>query len=123
MRLCSRAAILSPLKTVRYRTTWHGIRAHLLVDYHTDLWGGEKQLLISTRTVMGGRNPFLGIAYVVVAGACVLLGTVFTITNLIKPRYACTLQLEQQTRLQDHRRLGDHSYLSWNNDKSATARQ
>ena len=59
----------------------------MAIDFHSDLWGGKKELLISTRTVMGGKNSFLGIAYVVVAGACVLLGTIFTITNLIKPRY------------------------------------
>jgi hypothetical protein len=49
-------------------------------------YGGTKSILISTRTVMGGRNPFLGIAYVVVGGLCILLGAVFTATHLIKPR-------------------------------------
>lgn len=48
-------------------------------------------MVISTRTVMGGKNPFLGIAYVVVGGLCVLLGTIFTAAHLIKPRYAFTL--------------------------------
>lgn len=46
---------------------------------------------------MGGRNPFLGIAYIVVGSVCILLGAVFTATHLIKPR-----------------KLGDHTYLSWN---------
>ena len=44
-------------------------------------------MVISTRTVMGGKNPFLGIAYVAVGGICIVLGTLFTVTHLIKPRY------------------------------------
>ena len=43
-------------------------------------------MVISTRTVMGGKNPFLGIAYVAVGGICIVLGTLFTVTHLIKPR-------------------------------------
>lgn len=35
---------------------------------------------------MGGKNPFLGIAYVVVAGLCVVLGALFLATHLIRPR-------------------------------------
>lgn len=49
-------------------------------------FSGTKSILISTRTIMGGRNPFLGIAYIVVAGICVVLGALFTATHLIKPR-------------------------------------
>ncbi|KAK8179375.1 CDC50 family protein-like protein [Phyllosticta citribraziliensis] len=67
-------------------------------------YGGTKSILISTRTVMGGKNPFLGIAYVVVGGLCILLGTLFTATHLIKPR-----------------KLGDHTYLTWNNDNPSSA--
>ncbi|KAF7861383.1 hypothetical protein EAF04_007948 [Stromatinia cepivora] len=67
-------------------------------------YGGTKSIIISTRTVMGGKNPFLGIAYIVVGGLCILLGALFTVTHLIKPR-----------------KLGDHTYLSWNNDNPSTA--
>jgi hypothetical protein len=57
-----------------------------LPDFPTREYKGTKSILISTRTVMGGRNPFLGIAYIVVGGMCILLGAVFTVTHLIKPR-------------------------------------
>lgn len=49
-------------------------------------YSGTKSILISTRTVIGGKNPFMGIAYVVVGGICVLLGALFTLAHLIKPR-------------------------------------
>ncbi|KAI9703068.1 MAG: hypothetical protein M1820_005940 [Bogoriella megaspora] len=68
------------------------------------IYGGSKSILISTRTVIGGKNPFLGIAYVVVGGICIVLGALFTATHLIKPR-----------------KLGDHTYLSWNNEQPSSA--
>jgi len=67
-------------------------------------YSGTKEMLISTRTVMGGKNPFLGIAYIVVGGICIILGALFTATHLIRPR-----------------KLGDHTYLSWNNETPTTA--
>ncbi|KAF1938461.1 CDC50 family protein-like protein [Clathrospora elynae] len=72
--------------------------------FPVDKYSGTKSILISTRTVMGGKNPFLGIAYIVVGGLCILLGAVFLATHLIKPR-----------------KLGDHTYLTWNNDQPSTA--
>lgn len=56
------------------------------LGFPVEKYGGTKSILISTRTVMGGKNPFLGIAYIVVGGLCILLGAVFTATHLIKPR-------------------------------------
>ncbi|KAG9923881.1 CDC50 family protein, partial [Aureobasidium melanogenum] len=76
-----------------------------IYDYFpVNVYDGTKSILFSTRTIMGGRNPFLGIAYIVVAGVCIVLGALFTATHLIKPR-----------------KLGDHTYLSWNNDQPSTA--
>jgi len=69
-------------------------------------YGGTKTMVLSTRTVIGGQNNFLGIAYVVVAGLCILLGAIFTARHLIKPR-----------------KLGDHQYLSWNTAPTASGRE
>ncbi|KAJ5693327.1 Meiotically protein [Penicillium macrosclerotiorum] len=66
-------------------------------------YDGTKSLLITTRTVLGGKNPFMGIAYVVVGGVCVLLGALFTVAYLIRPR-----------------KLGDHTYLSWDSTNQPT---
>ncbi|MCJ1261831.1 hypothetical protein MMC22_001699 [Lobaria immixta] len=76
----------------------------VLLNFPVTVYGGTKAIVISTRTVMGGKNPFLGIAYVVVGGICIVLGALFTVAHLIKPR-----------------KLGDHTYLTWDNDQPSTA--
>ncbi|KAI8321501.1 Lem3/Cdc50 [Martensiomyces pterosporus] len=67
------------------------------MNYNTTAYGGTKSIVISTTSFIGGRNPVLGIAFIVVGGLCVLLGCIFTIRHIYRPR-----------------RLGDHTYLSWN---------
>ena len=37
-------------------------------------YGGTKSLVISTVSILGGKNPFLGWAYIVVRAICVVLG-------------------------------------------------
>ncbi|KAL6896085.1 Lem3/Cdc50 [Trichoderma longibrachiatum] len=75
-------------------------RYQIAIDdfFPTTEYRGTKSIIITTRTVVGGRNNFLGIAYIVVAGLCIVLGVIFLASHLIKPR-----------------KLGDHTYLSWNN--------
>lgn len=58
-----------------------------ILGFNVTEYGGTKSIMISTRTVMGGKNSFMGIAYVVVGGVCVLIGVLFTAANLIRPRY------------------------------------
>ncbi|KAL9043983.1 MAG: hypothetical protein Q9214_002849, partial [Letrouitia sp. 1 TL-2023] len=58
----------------------------IIMNFNVSVYGGTKSIVLSTATVMGGKNPFLGIAYVVVAGICIVLGALFTVTHLVKPR-------------------------------------
>lgn len=60
--------------------------AMILLDYPVSQFGGTKSIVFSTVSFIGGRNPFLGIAYLVVAGICVLFGLLLTLRHLIKPR-------------------------------------
>jgi hypothetical protein len=66
----------------------------------------------------------MGIAYVVVGGLCVLLGALFTIAHLFRPRYAyfpALASIVHRKTDSPHRKLGDHTYLTWNNDQEDAA--
>ncbi|GAA6006909.1 CDC50/LEM3 family protein [Rhodotorula paludigena] len=69
----------------------------IYMNYPVRPFGGTKSIVFSTVSFIGGKNPFLGIAYIAVGGVCVLLGLLLTLRHLIKPR-----------------KLGDPQYLSWN---------
>ncbi|KAI9446611.1 transcription regulator [Lactarius indigo] len=67
------------------------------MNYPVRTYSGTKSIVISTISWMGGKNPFLGWAYVVAASLFVALAVAGTIRHVMKPR-----------------RLGDMSLLSWN---------
>lgn len=46
-------------------------------------FGGKKFLILSTTSWIGGKNYFLGIAYVVVGCLCFLLGVVFAVKHVL----------------------------------------
>lgn len=47
---------------------------------------GRKAFVISTSSAVGGRNDFLGYAYLVVGGCCLLFGVAFMWQNFTRPR-------------------------------------
>ncbi|XP_058763209.1 ALA-interacting subunit 1-like [Vicia villosa] len=69
--------------------------------YNTYSFSGKKKLVLSTASWLGGKNDFLGIAYLSVGGLSFFLAMAFTILYFVKPR-----------------QLGDPSYLSWNRSPS-----
>ncbi|CAM8956962.1 unnamed protein product [Rhodiola kirilowii] len=66
-------------------------------NYNTYSFNGKKKLVLSTASWLGGKNDFLGIAYLTVGALCFFLAMTFTLVYLIKPR-----------------QFGDPTYLSWN---------
>lgn len=70
-------------------------------NYNTYSFGGRKRLVLSTTSWIGGKNDFLGIAYLTVGGLCLFLAISFILLYVIKPRP-----------------LGDPAYLSWNRHPS-----
>jgi len=67
------------------------------MNYPVRSYSGTKSIVISTVSWIGGKNPFLGWAYVAAAALFVALSIAGFLRHLMKPR-----------------RLGDMSLLSWN---------
>ncbi|KAI9120950.1 hypothetical protein K1719_007983 [Acacia pycnantha] len=66
-------------------------------NYNTYSFGGKKILVLSTATWIGGKNDFLGLAYIFIGGLSLFFAVCFLLMYVFKPRP-----------------LGDPSYLSWN---------
>ena len=69
-----------------------------VAEFPVKSFSGTKSFVISTTSWLGGKNDFLGIAYIVVGSLCLVLGLVFLVRHVVKPR-----------------KLGDTKLLSWNN--------
>jgi len=64
--------------------------------FPVEAFGGSKTFVLSTTSWIGGKNSFLGHAYIVVGIICVALAIIFLVKHLISPRI-----------------LGDPRYLNW----------
>ncbi|KAA8547649.1 hypothetical protein F0562_004078 [Nyssa sinensis] len=66
-------------------------------NYNAYSFGGTKKLILSTTSWIGGKNDFLGVAYLTIGGLCIFMAIGFILLYIVKPRP-----------------LGDPSFLSWN---------
>ncbi|WVQ84999.1 hypothetical protein IAT38_007163 [Cryptococcus sp. DSM 104549] len=67
------------------------------MNYPVKQFSGTKSIVISTVSWIGGKQPFLGWAYIGAAILCVVLAAAGLVRHLVKPR-----------------KLGDMTLLSWN---------
>ena len=78
-------------------STWLQVTVSIQNRYNTYRFDGEKMVVLSTTSWLGGKNNFLGIAYLVTGSVSLLFGLTFFGVQWRHPR-----------------KLGDTSYLSWN---------
>lgn len=69
----------------------------IAMNYNISQFGGRKKLIITTKGAFGGKTPFLGYVIITLSSVFVFFGILFTVGHFYKPR-----------------KLGDHTYLSWN---------
>ncbi|KAF8940591.1 LEM3/CDC50 family protein [Dissophora ornata] len=75
------------------------------MNFPIDTYGGKKYIVITALGALGGRNNFLGVAFIVLAVLSAALGVIFTALHIIKPRI-----------------IGDHSKISFGGEATAHTR-
>eukprot|EP00096_Caligus_rogercresseyi_P005097 TRINITY_DN1998_c0_g1_i1.p1 TRINITY_DN1998_c0_g1~~TRINITY_DN1998_c0_g1_i1.p1 ORF type:complete len:367 (+),score=89.45 TRINITY_DN1998_c0_g1_i1:155-1255(+) len=58
----------------------------IVYRYRVAQFAGTKSVVLSTRTLMGGKNNFLGIAYIIHGCVCFLVGVIFLFVHINRGR-------------------------------------
>lgn len=79
---------------------------------------GKKRLILSTSSWIGGKNDFLGIAYLVVGSLSIVFALIFFIKHKLSPRYASRAARRPWRALTQwlsvrRRKFGDLSLIEW----------
>jgi len=62
------------------------VNVHFVSNFPVKPFHGRKAFVMSTASVLGGRNDFLGLGYLAVGGCCLVFGLAFLWRHLVKPR-------------------------------------
>ncbi|KAM3165596.1 Cell division control protein 50 [Lachancea thermotolerans] len=80
-------------------------RMDIGLNYPVRMFGGSKSFVLTTNSIIGGRNMSLGVVYLIVAGISILFGIIFLVKLIIQPR-----------------KLGDHSFLNFDDATESESR-
>lgn len=105
-----RTAALPTFKKLHHKILGTSLKAgdrlviHIKDSYDVKQFGGEKHIVLSTTSWLGGKNDFLGFAYIIVGTLCLLLASAFFIKHKVSPR-----------------KLGDMQYFNWPGRKTGAS--
>jgi len=99
MRVAALPSFRKLYRKIPKGTLVKGEKYDLLINdnFPVEVFGGSKSVVLSTTSWIGGKNDFLGTAYIAVGAICIALALGFLAMHLIHPR-----------------KLGDPAYLDFN---------
>ncbi|XP_071690122.1 putative ALA-interacting subunit 2 isoform X3 [Rutidosis leptorrhynchoides] len=75
------------------------IVVRLMNNYNTYSFGGTKMLVLSTSSWLGGKNSFIGVAYIFVGSSSILIALIFLLLHVKNPRpYGDTVYLSSNRK-------------------------
>ncbi|KAL3624778.1 putative ALA-interacting subunit 2 [Castilleja foliolosa] len=69
------------------------ISVEVLNNYNTYSFSGSKKLVLSTATWLGGRNNFLGLAYISIGASFLFIALIFLLLHIKNPSVHMVIQL------------------------------
>ena len=66
---------------LKFESLTHNDIFENIADYKVKQFSGTKSIILSQTSFLGGKNPFLGIAYIVVGCICIIVGIAFIIIH------------------------------------------